>query len=579
MENSFLKRWRTWPILYTAILMPFVVFAKRIELPESVTEYLHWEPVSVDVFTYYRGLAIILVALIMCGIAIYDIYVTKQMKTRMRDLIRKPSSIALLVLSASVLLSYMTSEFKDISLLGQYITGEGTLHWLAYVVIYFYSALYVDKLLVEQVGKGVFGASVCIFIVGIFAYYGYSLIEQKWYLDLVKPPGMKPISYEDSFASQFVTFFGNPNHVGSYVALLLPMFLVYPFKWNHRNIHYWVPIWILFIILVFSRSSAGLLGVAVAIAIWMFYLIFTKKFKVKRHGVLLGGMCGLYILVSLIAGGGSISDEIAGLNTINADMSVTAKLSGITATPDSVTFDYLSYEVSIKRIGDEIEFHVGGVAQDLQQINDDGRAGYTVLNEELSNIKFFLVDSSLMELHFDNHVFFIVNTKDALVLTTMRLEPIHLEEIPAVGFKGYEKFASSRGYIWSRSIPMLADTVLLGHGADTYAMHFPQYDVVGKIIAFDKYTHTVDKPHNIYLMIGINFGVLALVCFLLSIAFTMFDLIRKNGFEKGFVYTIMFSGIVTTWFFNDSMVLYVFIFWVLFGMFSNYDSEDMLLNE
>jgi hypothetical protein len=78
-------------------------------------------------------------------------------------------------------------------------------------------------------------------------------------------------------------------------------------------------------------------------------------------------------------------------------------------------------------------------------------------------------------------------------------------------FDGREKFASSRGYIWSRSVPMLKDTLLVGYGPDTYALEFPQHDYVGKLNSFSSHRMIVDKPHNMYLQIGINTGMISLI--------------------------------------------------------------------
>ena len=568
MDQSVYQKWRSWPILLVGIFFPFIVFAKHIEVPVIVKEYLHVAPSKVDVFTYYRGIAVILMALSMLLIIGLDIIRNSETKKKWIVELKKPFNLAMLLLFLLIGLSLVMSEYKSVSLLGAYITGEGTLHWLSYIIIYFYTSFYITRDSFEKLGKWMFFASIFLFFVGLCAYLGYSLFEAEWYLKLIKPVEMKALEFVDLFAGQFSTFLGNPNHIGSYVALVLPMFMIFPFKWNKKNILYWTPIWTLFVILVFSRSSAGLLGTLVSILIWSVFLLKTGAFKVKRHGVMLTGLCVLYLSVSLIAGGGSISDEIAGLNTLNASKNITSKLSGISATPNTITFDYLSYEISIKRISNEIEFHLNDVAQDLRPVVIDDRSGYQILNDELGNITFYLVDASLMELHFDNHMFFMVNTPDSLVLTTMRLEPVYLEEIPSFGFKGYEKFASSRGYIWSRSLPLLKDTLMLGKGADTYALYFPQYDVVGKIIGFDRYNHAVDKPHNMYLMMAFSFGVTALALFVFSIMNMVYSTGSQNGFNIGFMTFAMLSGILTTWLFNDSMTLYAFVFWVLLGCIS-----------
>ena len=60
----------------------------------------------------------------------------------------------------------------------------------------------------------------------------------------------------------------------------------------------------------------------------------------------------------------------------------------------------------------------------------------------------------------------------------------HLDEVkiaPGAIFTSHESFASSRGYIWSRTIPLLKETLFIGTGADTFVIAFPQDDYIGKI--------------------------------------------------------------------------------------------------
>ena len=70
---------------------------------------------------------------------------------------------------------------------------------------------------------------------------------------------------------------------------------------------------------------------------------------------------------------------------------------------------------------------------------------------------------------------------------------------------------SNRGYIWSRSIPMIKNTIFLGHGPDTFLFYFPQYEYDAKV----KWTGTpmmiVDKPHNMFIQTAINTGLISLI--------------------------------------------------------------------
>ncbi|MDR0424910.1 MAG: O-antigen ligase family protein [Clostridiales Family XIII bacterium] len=91
---------------------------------------------------------------------------------------------------------------------------------------------------------------------------------------------------------------------------------------------------------------------------------------------------------------------------------------------------------------------------------------------------------------------------------------VKLSKIPSMGWKNNTSFGSGRGFIWSRTIPMLKDTLFIGHGADTYALYFPHNDYVGKHNAGWNITTIVDKPHNMYLGAAVGTGVLSVIALL-----------------------------------------------------------------
>ena len=88
-----------------------------------------------------------------------------------------------------------------------------------------------------------------------------------------------------------------------------------------------------------------------------------------------------------------------------------------------------------------------------------------------------------------------------------------LREIPAAGFEDKLHFASRRGYIWSRTFPLLSKHLLLGSGPNTFVYEFPNDDYVGmKNVGYDG--STVTKPHNMFMQIFVQTGLLSLLAFL-----------------------------------------------------------------
>ena len=107
-----------------------------------------------------------------------------------------------------------------------------------------------------------------------------------------------------------------------------------------------------------------------------------------------------------------------------------------------------------------------------------------------------------------------------------RREAVILEHAEAWGFEGKEKLGSSRGYIWSRSLPLLKNTLFLGFGPDTFPVYFPQHDYFAKMIFLGNPYNIVDKPHNVYLQTAINTGLISLIALLAMFGIYLLDCAR-----------------------------------------------------
>lgn len=148
-----------------------------------------------------------------------------------------------------------------------------------------------------------------------------------------------------------------------------------------------------------------------------------------------------------------------------------------------------------------------------------------------------------------------------------------VDDIEKVGFERQERFGSGRGYLWSRSIPLIKNTLIIGHGPDTFAMTFPQHDLAGKINGLDTATVIVDKPHNWYLQLAINTGVISLIAVLVMLGWYWIGSIKKWYKDKGDLDHLIgvaalgsVTGYCITAFFNDSNVSVAPVFWIVLGI-------------
>jgi len=169
-------------------------------------------------------------------------------------------------------------------------------------------------------------------------------------------------------------------------------------------------------------------------------------------------------------------------------------------------------------------------------------------------------------------------TEDGVYYLNNLGELIDMDKIPAVGFENNPAWGSGRGYIFSRTIPMMKDTVLIGHGADTYCLHFPHKDYVGKLNSgtfSNNINIVVDKPHNMYMGAWIGTGgisVIALLAMFVIYAVQSLSLYFKNKYESAdfaaYAGVGIFFGIIgflVSALVDDSTVSVMPMFYTLFG--------------
>lgn len=170
---------------------------------------------------------------------------------------------------------------------------------------------------------------------------------------------------------------------------------------------------------------------------------------------------------------------------------------------------------------------------------------------------------------------FLTCTNNGFKLMNQHWQAVDIEPVETFGFKGREGFASNRGYIWSRSIPMLRHTCFVGFGPDTFAAHFPQHDYLGKLRFWGPGLFVViEKPHNLYLQTALNSGLPSMLAILALFAMYIHESLKlywANDFSKysSIVGMGLFAAVIaylTAAFFNDSAVTVAPTFWSLLGL-------------
>ena len=140
-------------------------------------------------------------------------------------------------------------------------------------------------------------------------------------------------------------------------------------------------------------------------------------------------------------------------------------------------------------------------------------------------------------------------------------------------FNDYEKILSKRGYIWSVSIPLLKKHIVLGSGADTFVATFPQQDYL-RLWRNGYAAQLMSKPHSLYLQVGVQDGVIALLGMLSFFVLYLLQSVRlyiNSRFESfyeqaGVAVMLAVLGFAVMGISNDSSTTVSPIFWAIAGL-------------
>jgi hypothetical protein len=167
---------------------------------------------------------------------------------------------------------------------------------------------------------------------------------------------------------------------------------------------------------------------------------------------------------------------------------------------------------------------------------------------------------------------FIIKERGILYMNQLG-KPIELSKVEAIGWEDNQGFGSGRGYIWSRTLPMLKETLIIGHGADTYCIYFPHKDYAGKYSAGWDINKVVDKPHNMYMGMAIGTGMISLIALVLlfgTYLIQSFRLYFRMTYESFISYAgasifLGIFGFLVAGLVNDSSVSVMPMFYGLLG--------------
>lgn len=569
-------------LAFVISIVPLFLQLQEIVLSDTQKKYWTGEDTVYDVFSYVKSQLLILALVVL---VIYWIIRVALKKSIPYFNLLIPMGIYTLF----VIISTLTSKHLDVALTGFVDRYEGLFVTLTYILIMMTAFTLVKN---EQNTTVVIFAllvsSSIISMIGISQFFGFDLLQTSIGRRLMVPKefGDMANTLDFNFDDQKVmyTTLYNPNYIGSYSVLILPvaisLYFYYQGRSKSKTIFAFVSSLFAFILWLGGMSKAGLIG---GIALFLILIFCTRRALVshwKASIIMLLSFAIIYVGMDVYSGG-LVSKEFLDTvpSTVNADVkpgtsgqdtltkqyvkSATLKESVFTFETDTETF-------VMKLEGDSLGFYNGnnevlGIAQEGSIIK------FTDEKYKLYSVE---IDQSVAYLSYEKAIMpFVFSENKMLFAPTSYLYFDRVQNTSSFGFENHLGFGSGRGYLWSRSIPLLKDTIILGHGPDNFAIHFPQQDIAGKINGLGYATLIVDKPHNWFLQVGINTGIISLVALLIFLGWFVIKSLKKwikpqDNFDYyiGSAVLCAVIGYCITALANDSNVAVAPVFWILLGI-------------
>lgn len=570
------------PILFIVGILPLIVFARVIEV--EGLERVNWKggATSIDFFSYYKSVIFVAISYLSV-ILLVLLRLTGQFRFKFSKYHIKfytPLSIYI----AFVIASFFNADYNIVASRGFIELFQGVYVLIGYGLVVAAVMNYVqnERHVKVIVGAYIFVGSVTA-VLGIGQYFGFDFFRTMFARYLILPEYLHHIAETLEFTFGKYTIYAtmyNTNFVGSFAAMLVPLsFALFMYAKDKKQI---LLSGVFFALMSFvwvgSNSRAGYIGVAFGFIFVI--LLFRKQLKqnVKRLSALPIALLVIIIIMNTFSGGrvlrefGSldIGVEIQKLGAGNQDrvrfenLIFDGNSLAIITTAESLKILYDGEQMSFEDMeGNLLAIRVIGKTITL---TDNKYIDYIIKLEEDKGKFNVQVYNQSFDIYFTADGFRMAGSGGVLGVTD---HPSRLSLMD-----GYERFASSRGYIWSRSLPMLKRTFFVGYGPDMFAIKFPQRDYVGKINAYNNESIIVDKPHNMYLQIGINTGFLSLLALLA--VYLMYFIDSMKLYLKRDLKTLLdyvgigaFTGMMAylgAAFFNDQIISVAPLFYVMVGL-------------
>lgn len=597
------------PLIILLFFLPFIIRLKLIPLEGVYYDYWTGEKTNADFFTYYKQIFIYLITI---WSLLHTFFFVKKIK-------RTKAYYFMGAYALIVILSAIFSDFPVIALHGFVERKEGMWIILCYISLMFSGINLINtKVQIKAVIYTLGASGAIISLIGIFQYIGIDIFTFNSIKEFVVTKEILDIAEEFSIAfgeKYAYSVFYNPNYLGGYISFYAPLML--GFAIYQKNIMEKIIFMVFFILSILalfaSRSEAGVLGFTVALTVLVLTFIIRKHLdgkdiKTQKNKIFISvlslavALIGLPLLLSFAPIEQNPLERIRkeAIETFtggnkNLDYKEAGPVNDIRRIDDT-SIEIIIQNIPIKINTADTEIKISAYDDSIYQASSSElNEGEYVLLTGLSQYHeaYVLINKTSKPDIFGINLYlpgygmnlYFFSQPGILNITDSSYRKLDIEKDFAVaehmGFEGKGNLGSGRGYIWSRSLPIVFDNLIIGTGQDTFITQFPQYDIYGKQAETNLYSLWIltDKPHSIYLQIAIQSGLLSLLILIVGFILLSFKSFRiyitdKNLDSKNseidakyaFIINSALIGFMVSSIFNDSILAITPIVYVLLGL-------------
>ncbi len=575
--------------IYLTMLVPFVVYGKIVNTGIENYPWFANSTQVLDFFLYYKKNTVIIIS----GLILF-FSIVKALNNHFGQKVNSFEGrfLVFLPFAAYVILSIISSLFspyKDYACKGMMEQFESIWVIAGYflICVYSYTIYYREMFIVFGFSTALIGA------IGTLQFWGIDIYRMKLFQKFFMPQSMQEIPFHfNAESGRTYCTFSNPNYVGMFCCLVIPVLTVLTFHAKSRleKILYGVSNVMMICSLVGSHSKSGILVCVVCMLLLL--VVCRKQIASKVRYLSKGSIVSMVFVIVVISSmivrhRGSFIESF--YDIINRKNEPETNINEIGTYNNTVKIVYDSRELFF-----DIDYDKSSLKDTIKIVDEFGnpysvseRQGVLYFEEEeLLQLTTSLVqygDYVAIQIGDGNlYWYFTDQTPDHTwyYLTSYgKPDKLISNEVDVYrGLNGLEHIVSGRGYIWSRTIPLLKKNILIGSGQNCFMMVFPNNDYLG-MAKWGYKGKIITKPHCMYMQIAVESGMLSLVvliafwcCFFVKV------ISNKSKYTLLKAIAIGILGYLLTGITNDSNVGVAPIFWMLIGIGFRlcYDKEELL---